>query len=241
MFVATAIGAASAQEPSPAMTPLEIAVGCAPPPTFDVPKAQFRVVGAQDVVTRTELANHDVVVIDGGTEGGLRVGQQFFVRRANRFGMTQGAAGRQGVRTVGWVRITAVNDSTALAQIDHLCGPVASHDYLEPFVAPVIPAGADRDEAPGEPDFKALGRIVAGNEGRSEMGAGDFALIDRGSEQGVTPGARFSLYRDLKTEPMPMASVGEAVVISTSAKMALARITRAVGPITNGDFVAPRK
>lgn len=240
MFVAAASGVASAQEPARGMTPLETAVGCAPPPTFDVPRAQFHVIGAQDVVARTEYADRDVVVVDGGTDGGLQVGQQFFVRRPNRFGTTSRAA-RQGVRTVGWVRIVAVNDSTAMARFEHLCGAVAINDFLEPFVAPVVPAGADRDETPGAPDFDSMARVVSGNEGRSEMGSGDFALIDHGSEQGVRPGVRVALFRDVRADGMPLAQVGEAVVITTSEKMAVARITRAVGPITTGDYAATRK
>jgi hypothetical protein len=73
------------------------------------------------------------------------------------------------------------------------------------------------------------------------MGAGDFVLIDRGSDQGVAPGARFALYRDVKMTGMPLASLGEAVVISTSQTMSLTRITRARDAIVRGDYVAARK
>jgi hypothetical protein len=219
---------------------MELAVACAPPPTLDVPTAQFHIIGTQDVVPRSEFANRDQLVIDGGTNAGVQLGQQFFVRRANRFGMSDGAV-RRGVRTLGWIRVVAVNDTTAIATFDHICAATMRNDYLEPFVAPVVPAGADRDEAPGQPDFNALGQVVAGDENRSTMGAGDFALIDRGSEQGVRPGARLALYRGLNVAGMPLASVGEVVVISTSPTMALTRITRARGPVVTGDYVAPRK
>jgi len=86
-----------------------------------------------------------------------------------------------------------------------------------------------------------MGQIVAGNENRNDMGPGDFALIDRGSEHGLAPGARLALYRDIGVAAMPLASVGEAIVISTSAKMSLLRITRARDAVHTGDFIAPRK
>jgi hypothetical protein len=86
-----------------------------------------------------------------------------------------------------------------------------------------------------------MGQIVSGNENRSAMGAGDFMLIDRGSEQGMKPGTRLALYRDVGAGGMPLASLGEAIVISTSLTMSLTRITRSRDAVRNGDFVAPRK
>lgn len=83
----------------------------------------------------------------------------------------------------------AANESTAIGTFEHLCADVAQGDYLVPFVAPVVPAGADRDETPGEPDFTSMGQVVSGNENRSDMGTGDFVLIDRGSDQGMVPEA----------------------------------------------------
>ena len=62
---------------------------------------------------------------------------------------------------------------------------------------PVIPAGAESDVSAGEPDFGALGRVLAASEDRNTAGAGDFIVIDRGTDQGVVPGARFAVYRDV--------------------------------------------
>jgi hypothetical protein len=236
-----AVGTAGfAQTAAPAYTPLELAVGCAPPPTLDPPEVRFHIIGIQDVVPRIAYGSRDLLIVDGGTNAGVQLGQQFYVRRANRFGAPDPKI-RQGSRTVAWIHIVAVNESTSIAAFDHICGVVVQSDYLEPFVAPVIPAGADRDEAPGQPDFSNLGQVLAGDEGRSTMGAGDFALIDRGSDQGVEPGARFALYRDVRMTGMPLASLGEAVVISTSQTMSLTRITRARDAIVKGDYVAARK
>jgi hypothetical protein len=236
-----AVGTAGfAQTAVPVYTPLEMAVGCAPPPTLDPPEVRLHIVGTQDVTPRAAYGSRDLLIVDGGTNAGVQLGQQFYVRRANRFGAPDVKI-RHGSRTVAWIHIVAVNESTAIAAFDHICAVVVQNDYLEPFVAPVVPAGADRDETPGEPDFSDLGQVLAGDEGRSAMGAGDFILIDRGSDQGVEPGARFALYRDVKMAGMPLASLGEVVVISTSQTSSLTRITRARDAIVKGDYVAARK
>jgi hypothetical protein len=191
-------------------------------------------------VARTSFSDRDLLVIDGGTKSSVLLGQQFFVRRANRFGVSDPTHAR-GARTLGWIRVVAVNESTAIATVDHICGGMGKMDYLEPFVRPVLPAGADRDETPGEPDFSSLGRVLAGNEDRSSAGTGDFMLIDRGSDQNVVPGSRFAVYRDVGVAGMPLASIGEVIVITTSATIALTRITRARDAIITGDYVVPRK
>jgi len=76
---------------------------------------------------------------------------------------------------------------------------------------------------------------------RVATAAGDFVLIDQGSDQGVLPGARFALYRDVGPKGTPLSSVGEAIVITTGTSMSLTRITRARDVVFAGDYVAPRK
>jgi hypothetical protein len=134
-----------------------------------------------------------------------------------------------------------MNDASAIASIDHLCDAIAQGDYLEPFVAPVVPAEADRDDPSGDPDFTALGHVVSGDENRQIGGAGDLMLIDRGTDQGVRPGLRYAIYRDVRATGMPLAPVGEAVVLSAGSTMSLTRITRSRDAVVSGDYVAPRR
>ena len=232
---------AAAQSDMPVLTPVQIALACAPPPTIDGEPGHARhIVGAQDTAARTAFGSHDLVVLDGGAKDGLQLGQWFFVRRANRFGMYGPGHGR-GAKTLGWLHVVAINDATAIAQVDHTCGAVMAGDYLEPFIAPAVSADFDTTETTGDPDFENLGRIVNGSEDRSTFGDGDFALIDRGTEQGVAPGQRFAIYRDLRVAGLPLASVGEAVVVSTGGSVAVARITRVRDAVIEGDYVAARK
>jgi len=240
-FVISGPVLAGAQPAGAVLSPLETVVACAPPPTLDgAPDGALHIIGTQDSVPRTVFGARDLIIVDGGEKAGIRLGQQFFVRRANRFGMYGTGHGR-GAKTLGWLHIVAVNESTAIAQVDHLCDAMIRMDYLEPFVAPAVPAGLDAADATGDPDFGALGQIILGDGERTSLGGGDFALIDRGSEQGVTPGQRLAVYRDLGVAGMPLTSIGEATVVSTSNGVALARITRVRDGVRSGDYVVPRK
>jgi len=223
------------------MSPLEISVACAPPPSMSEPHpAAPRVLGSQDTAPRSLFGSGDLLMVSDGTASGLQLGQRFFVRRANRFGAAYGR-NAIGIRTLGWIRIVSLNESTAIASIEHLCDGIVAQDYLEPFVRPVVPVAAALDDTPGEPDFSALAQIVAGDEDRRTGGAGDFMLIDWGADHGVTPGTRLAIYRDVRTPGLPLASVGDAVVISVGPMLSLTRITRARDAVQSGDYVAIRK
>jgi hypothetical protein len=212
-----------------ALSPLETAVACAAPVSTDDPSPRaLRIIGVQDSTPRALYGPRDLLVIGGGSGAGLQLGQQFFVRRVNRFGSPSDRRW-QGMRTLGWIRIVAINQSTAIAMIDHICD------------APVVPADADRDLPSGEPDFAAIGRVLAGIEDRHTAGAGEFVLIDRGTDQGVKPGERYAVYRDVGAAGLPLAAVGEMVVLTVGKSMALTRITRSQDAIVRGDYVAPRR
>lgn len=240
----------SAQTTPPGeLSPVQAAVACAPPPsTSGEPAHALHVIGTQDTTARGLFGSRDLLIIDGGTNAGVQLDQEFFVRRETRFGMAyrpkSSKERSQDVRTVAWIRVVAVNGINAVALVRRACGGIMANDYLEPFTPPVVPEGADRDETPGEPDFSSLGRIVVGAEDRSTAGAGDFMLIDRGSAQGVVPGARYAIYRDVNNfiaAGLPLAPVGEAIVISAGTDTALTRITRSRDAVMSGDYVARRK
>ena len=239
-FVALMAGAAGAQTDTP-LTPTQIAIGCAPKPSLDGPPNGARhVIGGQDTVPRRVFGNRDLLVVDGGTQAGVQLGQQFFVRRENRYALPAYTHGHTAT-TEGWIRIVAVNESTAIATVDRACGVITAGDFLEPFVVPVAPPDAGRDERVGEPDFTTLARVVVGNDDRLSAAPGDFVLIDHGDQHGLTAGARFAIYRDVGINGMPLASIGDGIVIATGNSVAVTRITRARDAVISGDYVAIRK
>jgi hypothetical protein len=232
--------AARAQSGGDTLSPLAVAVACAPPPSFDdVPSKALRVVGSQDSTPRALFGNRDLLVVSGGSAAGVQLGQEFFIRRQNVSG---GRWAQRGAMTLGWLRVVAVNETSAVGLVDHVCNGIVLDDYLEPFVLPDLSAALEKNETPGEPDFGVLGHIVAGSENRDAMGMGDLVLIDWGQDQGLTPGARFAIYRDVGLGGrLPLASIGEGVVVSTGSTMALTRVTRARDVVYSGDYIALRK
>jgi hypothetical protein len=223
-------------------TPAQVAVACAPPPIVaTVPADATRVIGSQDAVARSLFGAPELLVIGGGTERGLQLGQQYFVRRLARTAKNYRDKLPHQVRTAGWVRVVAVNAATAIVTVEHACGDILAGDYLDVFQMPALPAGdITAVDTTGEPDFTSFGHVLYGSEERRSAGTGEFMLIDRGTDQSVALGARFAIFRDIRVGGAPLASIGEATVVSIGPTMALVRINRARDAIFTGDFVVPR-
>jgi hypothetical protein len=241
LFVGFLVAPAIAQSAAEPLSSMQAALACAPPPTIEgaAPDA-LRILGVQDGTARTTYGPPDLLVIGGGSQAGVQLGQQFFIRRPIRFG-TGGTRQPGSIRTVGWIRIAAVNDTTAIATIEHVCDAIFQNDYLAPFALPEIPADAERVETSGEVDFTTLSRVVVGNENRGTGGAGDFMLMDRGGDQGITAGKRFAIYRDVGVTGMPLAALGEAVVMTVGKDMALVLINSSRAAVHSGDYLVPHK
>lgn len=230
----------SAQSPPADLTPLQMALACAPPPTLSSLAGAIRVIGSQDSQRRSLFNERDRLVLGGGTGAGLQLGQQFFVRRGVTFGAADTGDGA-GAVTAAWIRIIGVNETTAIAEVEHICGPIFASDYIEPFAMPIVPANIDRDESTGTPDFDHAARVLSGIEDRRTAAVGDFALMNRGASQGVRAGERFAIYRALARTALPLTPIGEAVAVSAAPTTALVRIISARDAIEAGDYLVPRR
>ena len=233
---------ASAQaQPPGALTAMQIALACAIPPEFAAPRpATLRIIGAQDPVRRGLLSDRDLLVIEGGTGAGLQLGQRFFVRRPLTYGDPTRTRHR-GITTAGWIRVVAVNEVTAIASVDYACGDILTGDYLDPFTEPVVPDGADRVDTTGELDFAAASHVLFGAEESINGGVGSYMLIETGTDAGVAAGARFAIYRDVSVAGMPLASVGEGVIVSAARTVSVLRINAVRDAVHAGDLAVPRK
>ena len=189
---------------APALSAADVAVACAPSLTVvpeRPPVHNLRIVGAQDTVPRTLFGKRDLVVISGGTSEGVQLDQRYAIRRAFVFGRSSKGQ-LQTIHTTGWLRIVAVNDMTAIAQVEQVCDGVIAGDYLEPFVA-TAPLSASSGSAPANLDFSSLGRVLFGDEERRIAAPGDFMMLERGGAA-IAPGTRVAVYRDLQTTGVPL-------------------------------------
>jgi hypothetical protein len=237
-LVMVAAGSASAQDQP--LSSFAQTVMCAPRPSFDgAPPDALRIIGSQDPTPRALFGDRDLLVIGGGSSAGVQLGDRFFIRRTIT---GYGSKTPRGAKTTGTLRVVAVNDSTAIGVVDHICSGIVATDHLEPYVEPPAAMAESQPENPSsQPDFSNLGRIVAGGDDRETVGIGDFALIDWGEAEGLAPGTRFAIFRDVGIKGVPLASVGDGVVISTSHAMALTRVLHARDVVFAGDYIALRK
>ena len=140
--------------------------------------------------------------------------------------------------TSGWIRVYAVDDEMSLATVTHACDGINVGDILEPFSLPTMPTApsirykAQRDN---------YGHVLTGADGRRSFGRGDFFLVDRGSDHGVTPGAQFVVYRDKLLPENFLFELGEAVAVEVRPETSTLRVTLSRDAFITGDYVALRK
>ena len=242
-FVFTiALPAVAQRGPAPAATSLPpdvISLACAPSMTYEAPAVSLRISGGQESMRRQSHAPGDLVTLNAGTRGGITVGQEFYARRVLASGEVRVSATNPAtIRTTGWIRVWAVDEDMSLATITHACDTVDVGDYLEPFAPPTVPA---LSQLTGPPERGNYGLVLSGQDRRTQFGSGDYLLINRGSSQGVTAGARFVVYHDKKTPGNFLFQIGEAVAVDVKAETATLHVLSAIDAISAGDYVGMRK
>jgi hypothetical protein len=226
--------------PAPVNLPPEVlSLACAPKLTFEAPPTPMRITGSQESFVHRNFAPGDLITVNAGTDNGVEVGQEYYTRRA--VPVEKRAIGRDNpaaIRTTSWIRIWAVDKEMSLATITHACDSVELNDYLEPFVLPEEPTvSADRPKA----QRGNYGRLMSGNDNRTIFGRGDYFLVDRGSDHGVTRGAQFVVYRDNRQPENFLFELGEAVAVEVAPEWSALRITLLRDAFRSGDYVALRK
>ena len=206
-------------------------------PALPVPVSIIK--GAHHHDPRLASARGDLVVVARAPEDGLAVGKRYFVRRLpiGEDAYLPKEGGFVPIRTPGWVTITALDDMNAMARVDHACDDIEADDFLEPYVELVFPAD-DASQLP--PDFTERVPILTGLEGRDLIGDGDTFSIARGTEHGVTAGARYAIYRDRK-DGKPLVHIGEAIVTDPSAVSAKVLLLTTVDGVSTKDVAVPRR
>lgn len=260
VLIAAGAGIVAAQRapaPAPVNLPPEIiSLACKPSLTFEAPPVPIRVLGGQDSDIRRNWAPGDLITVNAGTDNGIDIGQEYYTRRA--MPLEKRAIGRDNpatIQTSGWVRIYAVDRQMSLATIVHACDAIQLDDYLEPFVLPE-PLAASTDVPPAQRGN--YGRVVTGTDNRTAFGRGDYFIVDRGSDHGVTVGAQFVVYRDhqrrerlllertgdLGNGDQPrnfLFELGEAVAVDVRPDRSTLLITLSRDAFIVGDWVALRK
>jgi hypothetical protein len=241
-LLAAALPALAQKGPAPGTANLPadvLSLACAPTLTYDAPAETLRIAGGQEAVLHTSYAPGDLVTINAGATSGITVGQEYFTRRPLRD--TPGRISRANpatIRTTGWIRVWAVDDDMSLATITHACETVDIDDYLVPFTLPTIPTPSN---ATGKPERGDYANVLSGQDRRTAFGHNDYLLIDRGSNQGVSLGARFVLYHDRRAAGNFLFEIGEGVIVDVKADTSTLHVVRAIDAIRAGDYAGMRK
>ncbi len=238
LALAVVLGALPAV-PAAAQTTLSneaLAIACGPRASYEPPDMKMTVGGSLTGAKGVYAPWHRIV-INAGSEEGLRSGQEFFVRRIvpPRELPRQGEKPVHAVSTAGWIRIDDVQSHRAIASILHECDGISPGDFLEPFAVPSVPTPLPE----GKPDYTEAGRVLFGAERQNLGGSGSLLLVDRGSNQGIQPGQRFTIYRP--SDAGPNVIVARAMVVALQPDVSMVRVEDMRDAVMAGDFAAPHK
>jgi hypothetical protein len=183
----------------------------------------------------------DVIYLDGGRQAGLRPGEVYTVideRDDVIHPATNQVYGRYYHYT-GRVRVLSVQEDTAIAEIIHACEGVIVGSYLEPFEPEPVPLGRPTAMRPVNyptPADQLQGApvVLYSSENVISLVEDHVVFIDRGTEDDVTPGDVYTVYR-LNRAGLPPLPIGEIAILSVHKKSALGKIIEAKNAIFVGD------
>jgi hypothetical protein len=178
----------------------------------------------------------DAVVVRGGTAQGVKAGDEYYVRRVvdDRFAEHEPGVYRNSVHTAGAVKILDAQDDASIATVTYACDGVMLGDFLEKFERPAIPAAA----VGASPDYAHPAQLILGAERRQSAAAGDFMVINRGSDHGVQRGQELTIFRRTLPGGGPVANVGTATVFKVLPESSVVRIESSLDAVYVGDLVA---
>lgn len=203
------------------------------------------VYGTVDTV-KYGLDTGDVVYVDGGQSGGLAPGAVFVAvlpTELVKHPITGKTAGRL-YRYLGRVRILAVQDKTAIAEIVQSCTPIVVGSSLKPYEPEPVPLGRRTMMRPVSDPAPAAALndapvILASGHDEITIGQDHVVFIDRGAADQVSPGDAFTIYRQNR-EGFPPLPIGELAVLAVRPHSAVARITQSRMPVYIGDRLQPK-
>jgi hypothetical protein len=188
---------------------------------------------------RDLVATDDAAIVNAPLSPGAR----FTVVRADRriFHPKTGCCMGWLTRILGTAEVTCRGELTSTVVLRGMRDAASIGDYLVPFdpndmLEENALAGKVRQECipPGACD----GVIVAFDEDQLIAVEQELAYFDRGAASGVTPGRRFTIYRE--TGRSGLLHVGELQVLRAGGSTATALITTSIQEVQVGDLLRAR-
>jgi hypothetical protein len=215
----------------------EVTIQCAGYLEEDDGDDDFRIFGSEEGDHKIGLATGDILYLNRGTDHGVRAGDMYYTQREQESNFEM----RDFIRRTGWVRVLAVQEETALAEVVQACLDIRVGDYLKPFEPIPVPLLPVQDPVTRlTPETGRMrGRIVASLDDLGSMGEGYLVSIDLGQEDGVVPGNVFSVFRYVYDDA-PRRVLGELAILTVQGSYATGRIIESYDYIEVGDLVELR-
>ncbi len=232
----------------PALTPVteELSLECAAYVVRDHEDESLVLIGSEHGSDKIALAERDIVYLNKGSNAGVKPGDVYSVHHES-YAVHHPASGKKlgtKIDTTGRVRVILVEENTATGVIEQSCdNEVHTGDYLKPFEKVNVPMVLEHSPADRlTPHSGKINRYVVDLQDDASVAAtGHFLTIDAGSEDGVAPGAVFSVYRVVYPGvPTPRNVLGEATVVSVRERTATAKLTYTMSEVMVGDQVELR-
>jgi LysM repeat protein len=195
---------------------------------------------------KVDMFTGDIVYLQGGSKQGLAPGTLFTIIGPERQVVHPVTAEAFGsfYQYLGRVRVLSVQEDTAIAEIVHSCDAVKVGSRLKPFEPEPVPLGRTTAMRPvnmpvaGE-KLKESPAIIYSKDDIISLGQDHVVYIDRGSDQNVTPGDVFTIYRT-NDRGLPPLLLGELAILSVQKRSAMAKITESRYTIFLGDRLDPK-
>jgi hypothetical protein len=203
------------------------------------------ILGSELGADKLALADRDLIYLSKGSNAGVKPGDLYTLHHT-AYPLRHPATGKKvglKVETTGWAKVLVVNENSACAVIEQACNDVHAGDYLRPFEKVNVPmvVRAVPTDCCNPPNGKLDRTIVDLQNDATMVGQGDLVTIDAGTDDGVSPGSIFSVYRIMyPSVATPRNVVGEATVVAVRNKTATAKVTYSRSEIVVGDRVELR-
>lgn len=205
-------------------------------------KLEIEIVGAKKEKARVILRDDDIVYLNKGKADGLEPGQIFLVLEVGpriKNPVTRERYDRIAFKR-GRARITAIARDRASARLEKLCGEVKVGDFLVPFEEKEGLLGKDLGFDVSPPEEGGLnGNFIYLQSDFNQIGSGNWALIDRGEEDGLQFGQQLIAYR-LSREAVALNVIATLIVIDIQRTTSTVKVLSCKDSIKMGDRVRTR-
>ena len=201
-----------------------------------------RVASAEKVDTQSVFGPLDRLYLDIGNDRGVQEGQEFWICRPDTLVAVAGAPEKtlgRLYRTPARAKVVCVQERSSIAVIVSACDEVEVGDMLLPFEPIPIPLVRRTRQVNtcDPPSGRSKGHIVHAFDGAVSVTQHSIVYLDLGDRDGLTPGDFLTVFRTRHAAGATRTLLGEAAILMTRDRTAVAKIMVATDAILVGDEV----